>query len=191
MIKKHILVFSVGAMLFTFCRNGNQGNSQLQELKARKQVTDSLIHVKGLNVLVKVKDQDKLVPVEGKKFPANIETTYNVLKDDQGRILYVGEMPFSATQDWFIVYKSYYGTDGKLFAFQRLNNFLHSRCAPGAAMEDLTEYFDAKFNVIDSTYTLKDTYGKALQRDSCTFPYNFPYRLHHSTDDWQALKNKR
>lgn len=163
-------------------------NAALEQLRLRKEHTDALMSSGSLQVLAKVAGSSKPVVVTGKKYPPNIELTYNVLKDNKGRIIYLAELPYSSDSDWFISYKSYFDTAGNLYAFQRINNFLHSKCTKGAAMEKLTRYYDAGFKVIDSAYTLTDSYNKPLDKSACSFPYNFAYQVIPRLEDYKIKK---
>lgn len=151
-------------------------DARLNALKQQKQLTDARMSDKNLEVWVKVKGKNALQKVEGRRYPRNIEYTYNTLKDEQGRYLYIAQLPFSETNDWFISYKSYFDSTGNLYAFQRINNFLKSECVRGALMENMLKIFD-RGAAIDSVYTLSDTYKKPVSAEGCKFPYNFPYSI--------------
>lgn len=185
-------IFFLGAFAFylSACSSNpdNKQDSLVEQLKHKKQGVDSLITDKSLIILAKVAGKNELVLVKDRRYPAKLETTYNLLKDAKGRIVYLAELPYSETSDWFIAYKSYFDTTGTLFAFQRLNNFMGSNCAPGAAMENLSRYYDEKRQVVDSSYTLTDTFHKPLAKDSCLFPYNFPFRVIYQLTDYKKEK---
>lgn len=157
----------------------------LEELKANKHSIDSMITEESIIILAKVSDEKGLIKIKDNKYPENVETTYNLVKDKDGHIVYIAELPFSKDSNWFIAYRSYFNTEGKLFAFQRLNNFLHSECVRGAAMEKSTNYYNAKFKLIDSTYTLTDSQKKPLKRSDCKFPYNLPYKVFKTVAEYK------
>lgn len=177
-----ILVFS----LFS-CSSGNGGGSAGELIKKKNEI-DRLISDSSLLVLAKVIGRKGLVQVENRRYPQDIETTYNVMKDKKGRIVYIAEMPYKLNSDWFIAYKSYFDSTGHLFSFQRLNNFLNNGCTRGAAMENLVKYYDASFNTIDSVYTLTDTYKKPLDKGACKFPYNFPYQIFRTLKEYKEIR---
>ncbi|WP_374165900.1 hypothetical protein [Arcticibacter sp. MXS-1] len=187
-MKGFYLAGVVGMLALAACSNSKQGgdnNDISRQLEKQKYETDRLISDKSLLVLAKVKGQHDLVRVENKRYPQDIETTYNVLKDHKGRIVYIAELPFSKTSEWFIAYKSYFDSTGNLFAFQRLNNFLNNGCTHGAAMENTIRYYDSSFKVVDSVYTLTDTYKKPLKKEACNFPYNFPYQVFRTLEEYR------
>lgn len=159
------------------CKSKSKKAETIEQLRLKKASIDSMITDSSLVIYVKTSGSDKLLKVESKQYPESIETTYNVLKNEDGDILYIAELPFSETSDWFQAYRSYFDEDGKLFAFQRLNNFLKSECTRGAAIEKSTSYYSSKFKRIDSVYTLTDSYNKPLVKTSCKFPYNFPFKI--------------
>ncbi|KAA8481693.1 hypothetical protein [Arcticibacter tournemirensis] len=186
----YIICFAL-AIGLSACKNSKKnvsGNDLTEQLKEQKYNTDRQISDSSLIVLVKVKGEKNLVRVENKRYPRNIETTYNVLKDKKGRIIYLAELPYSETSEWFIAYKSYYDSTGNLYAFQRINNFLNNGCTRGAAMENMLKYYDSSFKVLDSVYTLTDTYKKPLDKGACKFPYNFPYSIFKTIKEYKESK---
>ena len=168
--------------------SGGCTDDAVAALKKQKNKTDLLITDKSLEVYAKVKGAKEPLKVENKRYPRDIETTYNLLRDAKGRVLYIAEMPFSETSDWFIAYKSYFDTTGTLYSFQRINNFLNNGCTRGAAMENMVKYYDASFKVQDSTYTLTDTYKKPLEKGACKFPYNFPYQVFRTLKEYKESR---
>ncbi len=171
------------------CKNKSKGSGSgdvTEALKKQKQHTDHLISDSSLQVLVKVSGKRDLMIVKNKRYPRDIETTYNLMKDEKGRIVYLAELPYSKTSDWFIAYKSYFDTTGHIFAFQKINNFLNNGCTHGAAMETMIRYYSQDFKVVDSLYTLTDTYKKPLEKDACKFPYNFPYKVFKTLEEYKA-----
>ncbi|MGV8879525.1 MAG: hypothetical protein ACOH2A_10885 [Sphingobacteriaceae bacterium] len=189
-MKNLMILVCFFASYLTACTTNkpDQTSSQTEALIRKKRSVDSLITDQSLTILAKVVGKKELIIVKNRQYPAKLEVTYNLLKDGEGKIIYLAELPYSETSDWFIAYKSYFDPSGKLFAFQRLNNFMGSKCAPGAAMENLIRYYDDKAQVIDSTYTLMDTFNKPLQKDSCLFPYNFPYEVVQQLSDYKKQK---
>lgn len=134
--------------------------------------------------MAKLKGRESLVYMPKAK-TGEVEAVFNIFKDKQGQIIYIAEMPKSPNDDWFIAYKSYFDKNGNLFAFQRQNNFFHSECTKGAALENLVKYYNHKFEVLDSAYTLTDSYKKELDKAGCKFPYNFPYKIYKTVDEYR------
>lgn len=180
------------ALMQVSCSSSQQNKGEDQELKelsARKIDIDNMMSDSTLQVLVKVKGKPELQVVKDKKYPRNIETTFNLLMDTTGRVVFISEMPYNATSEWFIAYKSYFDADGKLFAFQRQNNFLNNGCTHGAAMENSIGYYNKDFLLVDSLYTITDTYKKPLDKKACKFPYSFKYTVNKTLDEYIAAKN--
>lgn len=160
-----------------------------KELLQEKTTIDSLAkNTTQLLVMVKVPNNKKLVTInKGDKFPEEIETTYNIIKDKAGRIIYTVEIPYSESGDWFIAYKSYYRTTGQLFAFERQTGFFNGECSVPAEEplhERSVKYFDRHMQLIDSTYEFKDNKGKLLKKPDCVSSYNYPYTVSKSADEF-------
>jgi hypothetical protein len=111
----------------------------IERLKYQKTTIDTLFnHSKDkLIVLVKLVDKDEPIQIINGKFPDNVESTFNLLKDSLGQIISASEFPFSESGDWNIIYTHYFDKTGKTFAFERQTNFFNSVCSEGVAYENL------------------------------------------------------
>ena len=177
-----IPLFLFIVIMFSCSPSASQDPAFVQ--KNKKYSIDSLINKdRGLTLMVKIKGRQTLLPMpaDGK----GVETVYNILRNKNGQVLYISEIPKSPDDEWFIAYKSYFDENGKLFAFQRQNNFFNSGCTKGAALESLVKYYNVEFEVVDSAYTLTDSYKKDLDKRSCKFPYNFPYKIYNSVEEYR------
>jgi len=159
-------------------------HSYLFFLKAKKDHIDSLaIDTNKLIILVKLPNSDRLQLVKNGKFPDEVETTYNLLKDDGGNIVYILESPVSESGDWDIVYESYFNQAGQLFSFERTAGFFNEECTEGSVKPDepvhekLIKYFDTHSRLIDSTYSLLDNDKRPLNKSKCISNYDFPYKI--------------
>jgi len=181
-----ISILSIAIFLFS-CTNPQSSKDNLKsQLKHQKFSIDSLATSANLLLFVKTPDKKDLQALKkGETYPGKIEASYNVLKDSNGKIVYIAEIPFSPKDDWFIAYKSYFDKHGKLFAFQRQNNFFHSECTKGAALENLIRFYGEDFSVIDSSYTLTDSNKKQLDKATCKFPYDFPYTVVKTLEEYK------
>ncbi len=176
------------AVALANCTNPKNKNSLSAKLKHQKFVIDSLTTSTNLLLFVKPTDKKDLMQLKnGEHYPGKIEAAYNILKNPEGKVIYIAEIPFSPKDDWFIAYKSYFNENGKLFAFQRLNNFFHSECTKGAALESLTRFYNDDFTVADSSYTLTDSNKKELDKESCKFPYSFPYTVAKTLEEYRKI----
>lgn len=182
---KHFLIPVCVYLFFLMSCSSAADPQPATALKDQKYTIDSLINKeRKLIVMAKVRGQKNIGAVP--KDPAEVEVVYNIFKDKNGRIVYVSEMPKSPNDDWFIAYKSYFDENGNLFAFQRQNNFFNSECTTGAALENLQRFYNDKFEVLDSVYTLTDSYKKDLTQAPCKFPYNFPYKIYKNVDEYRT-----
>jgi len=156
--------------------------------KKDKRYIDNLLKDKSnVVVLAKIIGKDKLVKIINSKFPDEVETTFNLLIDNNSKKICALEVPFSESGDWFILYKSYFDDKGKLFAFERQANFFNSGCTKDesdAAHETLVKYY-SNGKLIDSTYTLTDSKKRPLVKSKCVFNYDYPYTI---IFDWDTYK---
>jgi hypothetical protein len=170
------------------CTTAPKKNKEVADLKKQKYSIDSAINVGNLLLFVKVKGKPGLIPLVRGMDQKKMEAAYNVFKDKSGKVIYISEMPFSPDNEYFISYKNYFGPNGKLIAFERLNNFFGSECAERAAMEDLIKFYNKDFKVVDSIYTLTDTRKNKLNKVKCKFPYNFPYTISNTLEEYKKKR---
>lgn len=152
-------------------------NKELNKLKNHKNSVDSAINAGSLSLFIKLKNKPGLVPLIKGMDKKKMEAAYNIFKDKTGKMVYIAEMPYSPDDEYFIAYKNYFDEEGKLFAFERINNFFGSECAERAALEGLIKFYTNDFKMVDSVYTLTDSKNNKLEKVKCKFPYNFPYTI--------------
>ncbi|MGZ3755176.1 MAG: hypothetical protein ACXVAY_05750 [Mucilaginibacter sp.] len=198
-----IYVFTMMALFVSCNRNSNRNHAiedkqkanrdqyrYINTLKAKKRHLDELGYdTNKVIVLVKVPGSQFLKTVKQGKFPEDVETTYNLLKDAEGNIVFILESPTSESGDWDIVYTNYFDKKGRLFCFERAAGFFNSGCTDEAAHETLTKYYNNKFQVIDSAYTLLDSHKKPLKKSACVFNYDYPYNVIASLAEYLKKNN--
>jgi hypothetical protein len=121
----------------------------------------------SLIVLVKLSDQTDLQRVINEDWPENIETTYNVLKNKAGHIIYVGEFPFSESGDWTLGLKHYFSDSGNLIAFEKRFAYFNDNCGDGIVVEKQIDLFDNQLNILRTIRTLTDGKDKSLTDENC------------------------
>ena len=198
-MKKIAFLFTICAVLIASCnsRADRSGSTSrlpepdlIERLKYQKAAIDTLYnHSKEKIILfVKLADKDELQKITYENFPENVETSFSILKDSLGKIITASEIPVSQSGDWYIVLTHYFDKNGKTFAFERQTNFFNSICTEGVAYETKTEYYNDKFESVDSMYKLIDEKNQPLQKDSCGHPYNFEYKVLADADKYLQEK---
>lgn len=201
-MKGYTLVFLVG-LLGISCSNQNtpisansglavestkksESADVLETLKVKKALTDTLVatNILTVEILVKEPGNKKLVVVVNENFPEEVEVTYNILRNADGKILLVGEYPYSESGDWDIGYEHYFDESGLTFSFQKRTNFFNSFCTDGVAYENVVEYYDSSFNRLHQAYSLIDENKQTLKKEECEFPYDYPYEVSNSLKEY-------
>jgi len=156
-----------------------QKQEYIDSLKSEKIVIDTLFNQNKDKLLIFVKfgDNNEIMQIQNENYPNNITSTFNILKDSEGKIITISEFPFSESGDWNIIFTHYFDKDGKTFAFEKQANFFNSICTDGVAYENQTKYYSTDFQLIDDKYSLIDQNGKELTILNCQFPYNFDYKI--------------
>jgi hypothetical protein len=148
----------------------------LERLQGQKTAADTLFahSVDKLLVWVKLKNSNTPVQIFNQQWPEGIETTFNILKGEDGKIITISEYPFSESGDWSQEWCHYFDANGKTYAFESNLNAFNSMCTEGVTYEKDALFYDKNFTKVGSSYSLKDEKGKALKKEDCNM-YEFKY----------------
>lgn len=175
------------SLLLFLCPTISQAQNDLIEHQDQKrQEIESLIVPENLEVLVKIAGQKELKKVINKNWPQNIDITFNILKNESGKIVYIGEFPTSESGDWNLELKHFFDDNGHLVAFEQRLAFFNEECTDGAVVEDIIELYDSSFKVIKTTKTLTDNNGKPI--NSCDHAYDWKYDKRPTVAEFIKLK---
>lgn len=130
------------------------------------------INKKELIVLVKITGKTELQMVIDENWAERIESTYNILKDSDGHIIYAFESPFSESGDWDLEIEHYFDTHGRLIAFEKRLAYFNSICTQGMAVEKQIDLYDNNYSVIRTIKTLTDADGNLLSEKDCVNNYD-------------------
>jgi hypothetical protein len=159
-----------------------------RRLQIDKQITTDK---SNLIVLAKVKGQDDLLRVINENWPENIETTFNILKNQNGQIIYIGEFPTSESGDWDLELKHYFADNGRIVAFEKRLAYFNDNCGDGIVVEKQIELYDNLFKVLKTTNTLTDKSGKALSETECGNAYDWDLDKRATVKELVDLKKIR
>jgi hypothetical protein len=175
----------------TNSKNQEALQGEVVRLVERKAFIDTLISHNKLQVevLVQQPDSEKLIVVVNEEFPEEVERTFNIWRDSDGRIVFIGEYPYSESGDWYIEYKHYFNEAGETFAFERITNFFNSICTDGVAREVILDFYDSNFRKLHQVYSLTDMDANKLNKEECGFPYDYPYVFSQSLDSYVEMMN--
>lgn len=178
------------AIIFSLLTISTFGQSTIDQreserLKIEKQVS---VNKDKLIVLVQMKGQIDLQNVTNKNWPKDIETTYNVLKNEQGQVIYIAEFPTSESGDWTLELKHFFARNGKLIAFQKRLSYFNEDCTDGAVVETTTELYDDNFRIIRTQKSLTDNNGKKLNENDCGDAYDWAIEKRNTVGELMKLK---
>jgi hypothetical protein len=167
----------------------SQGISSDQQEKTKKEI-ENLVRVNEdkLIVLVKLLDQESLKRVINREWPEDIETTFNILKNENGQIIYIGEFPTSQSGDWHLELKHYFADNGQLIAFDKRLAYFNRECTDGAVIEEVVEFYDNNFSIIKTTRKLADDKGNSMDENMCGDPYQWPLDKRGTVSEFARLK---
>ncbi|MDQ3292714.1 MAG: hypothetical protein M3Q05_15615 [Bacteroidota bacterium] len=127
---------------------------------------------KLLTVLVKTMNNNELIRVVNENWPSEIEITYNILIDSEGRVNRISEFPYSESGDWEIMYSHYFDKNGNTFAFERQIRAFNTVC-PGEddfdklTIEKIIKLYSPEHAMVDSTYKMTDGQGMDITNKKC------------------------
>jgi len=108
---------------------------------------------------------------------------YNIIRYEDGKLMYAAEFPLSKSGDWDIIYESFFDDKGNLVAFTRKCSFFNSGCAD-IAREKSEYFYTPSHKLIKKTYLIMDGNDKPLRYQDCVFNYRFPYTIYKTTKQW-------
>lgn len=123
--------------------------------------------------LAKIQGDSVLRRINDNKWPDNIETIYNILKNPEGQVVYIGEFPTSQSGDWNLQLEHFFDDNGTLIAFQKYLSYFNESCTTGIIIETILELYDSNFTIINTFKTLTDKKGKDLTSAECGHGYNW------------------
>jgi hypothetical protein len=161
-----LAVFSCGSRQAKKHNKRDGVDATLAGLKQKKAAIDKylLSHQGSLLLFAKLGNKDALVQVKNDEWPDSTVCSYNVLKDDSGRVILVGEVPFSESGDWNIEHRHYFGPDGKTFAFTNTQSRFIDEVPGGILWQKIQVYYDGDFNIIAQENKLTDNKDKPLPK---------------------------
>jgi hypothetical protein len=128
----------------------------------------SLQHKNNMLVFAKVPGKDVLLKIENEKWPDEVEYSYNVLKDDNGKIIMIDASPVSESGDWDVSHTHYFYSDGNTFLFERnANAFNGCLTNDSVVYETVKKYFAPSFKLLKQQDIVVDKNGKALDKSKC------------------------
>jgi hypothetical protein len=158
-------------------------DSVLTSLKAKKAAADKYIntHAKEMVVFVKIPGKKGLMRVYNEKWPEEVEYTCNILKDKNGKIIYVFQAPFSESGDWDISYEHYFDEDGNVFAFYKDESIFDDNVKGGIVRNRLLKYYNRDFKVINQKSWLADEKGNTIKANKNKFDFrDYKYTIYKS-----------
>ena len=108
---------------------------------------------------------------------------YNLIRNKQGKIIYISEYPVTDSDAYDMIYESYFDLEGNLITFVRKCVFTDGECAK-VVKERSDYYFDAKHHLILKTYELTDQDMKPLNFATCIFNYRYDYHIYKTVKEY-------
>lgn len=123
-------------------------------------------------VFAKVPDKKALLKIENEKWPDEVEYSYNVLEDDNGKVILIDSSPVSESGDWDVSHTHYFDENGNTFLFERkANAFNDCLTNDSVAYETIKKYYTPPFKLIKQQDILVDKNGKALDKNKCSVDF--------------------
>jgi hypothetical protein len=160
------------------------------QLENQKLAIESAISAEQSKLIVfaRVPDRAALVRVVNEQWPDDVETVYNIWKDESGRVVYIGESPVSQSGDWTLDIGYFFNERGQLFAFEKRLGYFREDCGSGIVVQRDITLYDANFKAISTTRTLTDGEGKPVEGDMCGNGYDWVFEVRPTVGEMMELK---
>jgi hypothetical protein len=161
-------------------------DSLLTKLKANRENAEEyyITHGDDLISFVKAPGGDTLIEVldtlqqkNGHKLPDQTGYSYDILKNADGRIIYIDRMSSTENPYSLRIYVHYFDKKGNTYAFQRKEAMFFDDGKPKLVIDDHTMYYNKDFKIIGETDTIKDSNHQLVsltkeERNKMKFKYD-------------------
>lgn len=139
-----------------------------------------------INVLQKKRNQKKPVVIDEIEYDWDLETIYYELKNSNGTILMIKEVPYDLTGDSYQSFTHYFDDNGKTFSFEYTYNYFGGNlCTEYLTYEKRVFYYDENFKLIKALYRLTDSKNNVLNFKKCTEEYEIDYVISKNYSDFK------
>jgi YD repeat-containing protein len=120
---------------------------------------------------------DTLQQINGHKVLDSTEYSYDVLKNANGKLIYINRLSSIKSPYSLHIYVHYFDEQGSTYAFQKKEVMFFDGDNPKLVMDDHVVYYDKDFRVIGETDTVKNTDHKIInlttdERKKMAFKYD-------------------
>lgn len=123
------------------------------------------------------------VKILTEEWPEGVIVSINILRDNQGKIIYSSEYPTSQSGDWAIGYHHYFDESGNTLAFKRTANFFNTECTQSIAKEQSIYLFKVNLSLIEKRYRLLDENDNDVSKKRCFFNYDYEYSIRSNNQE--------
>ena len=119
-------------------------------------------------ILVRIAGKsDYLKVTENPPWRDNIETTFSIVKNALGKVIYVSELPTSQSKDWILQMAYHFDDEGRTIVFTKRLSFENDSCVEGTVVGINVNFYDSKFNLIKDFRLFTDLYDNPIPDPNC------------------------
>ena len=166
----YILIF-LFAIIVSSCSNDvKMGEDHVdQRLVIQKNKIDDAIKsgVFYTEILAKQAGKDALEIVKNDNWPDQVESVYNIWRNEQNAIRLIAESQLHANEGMNIVYETYFDGDNKTFVFVKTFEYFNSKCSNDPVYERRISYYNKDFELCGKAVRVLDQNNNILNYDIC------------------------
>jgi len=118
-------------------------------------------------LLAKQAGKDGLKIVKNENWPDQVESVYNIWRNEQNTIRLIAESQLHGNEGMNIVYETYFDSDNKTFAFVKTFEYFNSKCSNDPIYERRLSYYDKDFELCGKAVRVIDQNKSILNYDLC------------------------
>lgn len=170
-------------------RSFGQMNDADRILTQKREIEEQIkLNKKDMVVFVKVKGQPIPQRVINKQWPENIESTFNILKNNLGQVIYFAEFPKSESGDGVYEIKHFFNNKGQTISIETRLSFFNEDCGKGAITETLTDLYLNNFKLHGTVRQLRDNNDKPISGLICSNPNKWTIDKKGTVQELATLK---
>jgi hypothetical protein len=169
------------AIILCSCNGYNQtienGNQMIKKIQMIENSSDTTLIAKyAMDKLDSLGLNLKRIP---QKYQPQENTFFYVIKDaPNGKVLAYKYVPYIESGDFSVVIYHYFDEEGKTIAHKKRIRFVNAVCSEDVLVQDDTNYYDSKGQLVKSIVQFTDSSGKDMSGKSCVVNYSFKAKVY-------------
>lgn len=166
-----------------------QMNDADRILKQKRVIEEQIqLNQKDLIVFVKIKEESEPQRITNENWPENVESTYNILKNNSGQVIYFAEFLKREHSEGVFEIKHFFDDKEQTLVIEIRLSFFSDDCGKGPITETLTDLYLNNFKRHGTLRQLRDDKNNPINGSICSNPTKWPIDKKGTVQELMTLK---